>query len=519
MRVIRLLARAASALVLIAALIAMTIIAEQHPVAEPAALAGEATPVDAGPLALACPGAVQLTTGEQIAIDPETDAAPELLVPTTRTELLTLPRALESPAADADYRIDGDVAQGLARTGEVRLIEFDDPDSGGILEAQPVDGGAPVVAGASVTLTEAGDLRGLAGVSCQRPDSASYLVGGSGDVGASTRLTLTNTGATPTTASVTMWSSLGEVAAPQLEEIALAPGAQEHLLLEAISSQPDLALRVESPGGQVSAYAQELRLDGIVPAGADFFGAAAAPAQDFVIPGVVLSAADEEAADEEPAAGDAPDPEEAEPAEQVPARLRLVNPGETEARAVIRMLGEDGPVDLPGAEDVTIDPGAVLELSLVGVAPGAYGVHVSADEPLTGAVQLARSGQPGPLDPSTAPVDRAWAPAVAPGSGVIPLSPLAEAAVLFSNNSPEVAEVTVTTVADDGSIEAAERREIAPWSTQVIEPQGRALHVETDGAISASAVLRTEITDGELLTVLTPVADAAEDLAVRVRVR
>lgn len=501
MRVLRVLARAVSAIVLLAAAVGAVLLAEQYPPAEPTPLTGESTPVAAGPLALVCAGPLELTTGEQIAIDPETDADPELLVPASRTDVLTLPRdpGAGSAAADAEYHVDGAAPEGLTPSGDIRAAQLDDPESGGILQAQPVDGAAALAAGASITLTEAGDLRGLAGASCQGPAPASYLVGGSGDVGSSTRLTLTNTGSTAATASVTLWSSLGPVSAPQLEEISLAPGAQEHLLLEAISSDPALAVRVESPGGQVSAHAQELRLDGVVPAGADLVQPAAAPSPDFLIPGVVVAAPDES---------------------ETPARLRLVNPGESEARATIRLLGEDGAVDLPGAEEVTVDPGAVLELSLAGADPGAYAVHVAADEPLTGAVQLARTGEAGPLDPSTAPVDRAWAPAVSPSAAaVIPLPALADTAVLLSNNSADAAEVTVTSIADDGSLGAPESAEIPPWSTLVLEPQGQAVHLDAGSAVAVAAVLSAEVADGELITVVTPVPDAAEDLEVRVRVR
>ncbi|ROR72105.1 DUF5719 family protein [Bogoriella caseilytica] len=523
MRILRVLARVVSAVVLLAAAVGAIILAEQYPPAAPATVTGEATAVSAGPLSLVCAGPLELTTGEQIAIDPETDADPDLLVPASRTEVFTLARDGNgsSDAAEAEYQLEGDTPEGLTVMGDLRAAQIDDPESGGILEAQAVGGAAALAAGASVTMTEAGDLRGLAGTSCQRPASATYLVGGSGDVGSSTRLTLTNTGTTSATASVTLWSSLGEVPAPQLDEISLAPGESEHLLLEAISSDPDLAVRVESPGGQVSAYAQELRLDGIVPAGADLFGPAAPPAPDFLIPGVLLTSAAEDGADPDEAEEEEAEEGEAdELAPETPARLRLVNPGESEARATVQLLGESGPVDLPGAENVTIDPGAVLELSLAVVDPGAYAVHVVADEPLTGAVQLARTGTPGPLDPSTAPVDRAWAPAVSPAAAaLIPLPALADATVLMSNNGAEAADVTLAAIEGDGSMGAPETVEIDPWSTRVIDAEGHALLVQTDGAVSAAAVLRADAADGELITVATPVPDAAEDLAVRVTVR
>ena len=39
-----------------------------------------------------------------------------------------------------------------------------------------------------------------------------------------------------------------------------------------------------------------------------------------------------------------------------------------------------------------VDPGVVFDISLAGVSPGAYGVHVTSDRDVGAAVRLVRSG-------------------------------------------------------------------------------------------------------------------------------
>src|SRR5690606_40144427 len=82
----------------------------------------------------------------------------------------------------------------------------------------------------------------------------------------------------------------------------------------------------------------------------------------------------------------------------------------------------DGAAQLEGAVGSVVEPGTVVDISLAGVPSGSYGLRVTSDEPVTGAVRTVRTGTAGEDDPDTPPVDVAWTPATQPADrGVVPI--------------------------------------------------------------------------------------------------
>ncbi|WP_127131947.1 DUF5719 family protein [Georgenia sp. SYP-B2076] len=511
-----------SALVVLAAA-AGAVVAGQY-FAPPEATAVPATRVDvpAGPVSAVCAAPPALTAGAGMSVGPEVD--PAAVTPATRTQLLTLPRAGGSPAEATYTPLGGGAPQALDRAGQVRAA-LTDPAGVGVLTAQPVDGVTALMAGATVARTDAGDLRGLTAAACQAPASTTWLVGGGTEPGQSAQLQLTNPGQTPATVDVTLWTSLGLVDAPRLSDIVVAPRSSTAVLLEgATTGDPRLALRVEASGGEVTAAVQDLQLNGVVPAGIDAVTPTRAPALHLAVPGVVLG---------ESGVDDA-----------VTSAVRLVNPGESTATASVRLLGADGEQALPGAESVALDPGAVMDLSLTGVAPGVYAVEITADNPVTGAVVLARTGQAGALDPDVAPVDRAWTAAAEPvrtGTLMVPgLGQLVSAAtVALTNPAADATTVELVPVTARGAAGEAVQMRVPARSTvsTAVAQLGQdviAVQVSAeDGAggstgsapaasaagVVAAVVLTAQAADGELISVLPLTTDPHDARSVRVDVR
>src|SRR5690606_33495687 len=202
----------------------------------------------------------------------------------------------------------------------------------------------------------------------------------------------------------------------------------------ALAADPRVAVHVAATGGEVTALVQDSRLRGLVPAGTDLVAPSVPPAETVVVPGIFLGQSSGEEAD-------------------APA-VRVVNPGEETATVTLELLGTEGPEAVPGAEELVLDPGAVVDVSLTGIPEGPWSAVVSADLPVTAAAVTTTVGRAGEEDPGTAPVDRAWAPAVpALASGVVavPGDGVSSASLVLTNPSGDALDVELVPVLRDGT--------------------------------------------------------------------
>lgn len=439
---------------------------------------------------LACAGPPELTTGPGMSVDPDLDPVGTETV--THARVASLPRGGADPGATSL----GDLAAEEVRELPASAVPGHDLAPAGpvVLTAEPTGEQAALAGGATLARTDAGDGRGLVATACLPATSAAWLVGGSTAVGASAVLTLTNVGPTAATVDVSAWGSTGPVDAPG--GIVVAPHSRERVLLEgALGVDPRLAVRVSASGGSVAAAVQSHAMDGIVPAGIDTVAPAAAPARQLTVPAVRLTGTDTDGE----------------------SAVRVVNPGAQAATLAVTLLGPDGEVEVPGADAVVVDPGAVFEVSLAGLPAGTYAVALESDQPVTAAVRTERVGAAGEIDPDTAPVDHAWSPATAAltaGLLAVPAD-VADAATLVLTN-PAEEEVTARLVAPDGPAEEV----VVPARATVTAPLEGTVRLAADGdGVVAAAVLSADAPDGELLSVLPATADLHEARSVRVDLR
>ena len=393
---------------------------------------------------------------------------------------------------------------------------------GGTLVVGPGPQGAASAAGVVTTVTAEGDLRGLSTASCVPPQAVAWIVGGSAAPGASSELRLSNPGTTTVTATVTLYGATGEVDTATGNLVTVPAGETVRVLLEAATSQERLALSVEADGGSLAAVLVTESLDGETAAGVDMLTSGAAPATDLTVPGVLLT--------EPSAQGQAADETTGATSSDTPV-LRVANPGDGPATVTVSTIGADGETPLPGATALVVDPGAVFDVSLAGIAPGAYGIRLSSDTPVTGAVRLVRSAGEHPERSGALVHDVAWAQAqtaAATRSGAVAVpqgQDLSHTLVLTNTAS---ADTTVTLSAQDGTRLA----EVSvPGSTTVsldlAELEDEAPRVIAlsagEGAEVVSALVTTIDTEGEaagtLIGVLTPVTDAASASARQLLLR
>lgn len=257
-----------------------------------------------------------------------------------------------------------------------------------VLRAAP---GVPAAATAT-SVTTAGDLRGLVAGRCREPAVEHWLVGGSSDVGSSSRLVLQNPGSTAASVSLTVWGPAGQVTLGSRAAVVVPAGEQVQTTLEAIApEQRRVVVRAVSHGARVNAYLQHHRIDGLVPQGADLVTGGAAPSSSVAVAGVTSRG--ESVSD---------------PNGPV---LRLLAPGDDDGSARVSVYGTEGRAWPRGLEDVTLTAGSVTDVPLGGLPEGRYTVTVDATVPVLGAGLVRRTGAPdSDAVVDGAPRDTAWIP-------------------------------------------------------------------------------------------------------------
>lgn len=489
--------------------------------------------VEAAATDLVCPGALRLPTepepGEDVAYDPQFDPAPGASVAAVRAATVV---PGDGGARAASGRLTdlagGATAVDLEPLGAGAVVTVQDPQDATVVHVEATEDGPGWAAGAVGVTTASGDLRGLAAASCQLAAADTWLVGGSTAVGSSARLVLQNPGRTAATVTVRLWGPSGEVELTGAPTFLVPPGTERVVLLEGVAAeQSRIVTQVTSSGGIVSAYVQDSQLRGLVPAGVDHVVAGAGPATRQVVPGVSVAASQVAGSD--------------------PSVLRLLAPDE-DTTAEVTFLGPDGVVPLPGATEVELDAGTVLDLPLSGLAPGDYTAVVDSGSPLVAGALLARGGAVGPTvggSPSQLPLDRAWAPAVGTtGAGVLAVPPggdgrlvlgVAEATGTEEGSGPAEATVEVLDEegvvvgtsevrVDEGSVSSMALDDLledpADDGSAAADPEVAVVVVRTsDPRVSWAVVLLAQDALGDMVSVLAPVPPPAvpPDVAVRAR--
>ncbi|MBD8063082.1 DUF5719 family protein [Oceanitalea stevensii] len=504
-RVLRRVTTAVSGAALLAAAAGVALAGQAVPV-DVVAVDDVVVPVDAATVAQVCPGPPRLATavaGEDLGYD---EFDPEGSGTSTVLDVVTLARSEDQPPGALRLRpgLDAPAGEEVPLAGTARLAQRTDAGETTVLEAEPVEDVVALVAGTSVAVTESGDLRGLAATSCQSPSTSAWLVGGSTQPGDSAQLVLSNVGQTPASVTLSGWGSTGALDLSTAGTVLVPAGGQRIVLLEALAADPRVAVHVAATGGEVTALVQDSRLRGLVPAGTDLVAPSVPPAETVVVPGIFLGQSSGEEAD-------------------APA-VRVVNPGEETATVTLELLGTEGPEAVPGAEELVLDPGAVVDVSLTGIPEGPWSAVVSADLPVTAAAVTTTVGRAGEEDPGTAPVDRAWAPAVpALASGVVavPGDGVSSASLVLTNPSGDALDVELVPVLRDGTRGAAVTRTLGPRTTlredaaALADGDVAALGVRaTDGAVHGGLMLTASAPDGSLMSFVPLTEDARTASAV-----
>ena len=446
--------------------------------------------VPAGASTMVCAGAPAVADA---GVNVDGEFAQESADSEATLQAITFPREAQPPA-QAELAPAGDGATPLDRLGELAVaIGVNEPEPS-VLTTQPFAVEAGLAAGASIWRAVSGDLRSISASACQEPSSDLWLVGGSGELGHSSTLTISNPSLTPATVSVELHGPLGRIDAPLLNVLVVAPGSSLSVLLEAHAADVSaLAAHVTSTGADVVATIAHASIDGITPRGFDIATPSAAPTTQLLIPGVALTAS---LTDQGASSPSATSPGSA---------VRIVNPSDEVAIMSLVLVGPDGETSIPGADAVTISPGAVFEVSLSGLPEGDFAVRIDSDTAVTAGALLQRGD---------AERDLTWVPAVTPVALAIGAVEGMERLVITAR---EDSEVTVRTWDARGEPLGERVIHVAAGTTVDVNGAGvAAVELVSSAPVVAAAVY--EELDGALLSVMPLTADANEQHAVDVLV-
>lgn len=489
------LGRTVLALVVLGVAGAVVVAGVQNPPPDTRAVPPASVAVPAAPTVLVCPGPLRLPTelqpGDDAAYDPQFDTAPA--VSDLQIAAATA-RAGDAAAADATLTLlasGAPVGQVVAGGGN-GITRVRQPLGPVVVRADAVDGVPAWAAGTLHVRTASGDLAGMVTAPCQRPSAQSWLVGGSTRIGSSARLVLQNAGLTAATVTVRMWGASGPVEPAGATDYLVPPASERVVLLEGVAAEQDrIVVQTAAVGGLVTAYLQDSRLNGLVPAGVDDVVAGAGPATLQVVTGVALTETD--------------DPEA--------AVLRVLAPGDEGGDVSVTLLGPDGAVPLPGGT-ATLTAGTVLDIPLDGVAAGDYTAVVSADVPVVAGAMLSRSSAG-----AEGAADRAWVASASAGPAAMAIPDGATARLVLASvpDSATKGRSPVVIEADGRSSE-----QIVEEGSTVTLPLSRfaadvgSLVVRTDDPRVVWAVV---LEDADMISVLVPVAplDAQPRVGVTVR--
>ncbi|RHA39362.1 DUF5719 family protein [Cellulomonas rhizosphaerae] len=492
---------------LVAVIVAGGVRLPEQDVAAPAD--GTVVDVPPGTVTLTCPGPLILpeSSGDK-AFDP-TPVAPAIAL---------LAAAASSAGGSVAPAAGGDAVATLAAGSAAALVT---PAVPLVVRAEPTEAVARV-AGAVGSIVTAGDLRGLSAASCQRATTDAWLVGGATDLSSTAQLVISAAGSTPAEVTVAVYGPSGKVDLSASHYL-VAPGAQRVVVLGAVApEQRRVAVRVTATGGAVTAYIQDSVLDGFTPRGTDLVVPGSAPAKHVVVPGLSVIAAGVDS----PLSG----------------ALRLMVTGKKATTAHIRLLGARGEEDLPGAQEIELEPGEVTDVPLGGLPAGAYTAVIDADLAVVASGLVTRAGAATAVDPAPS-MERAWVASAAPGVSGIAAVPAGTRGMLVATAVGGAGDATGTlrAIGDDGRI-LAERTVTVPAGTTgswfadtlvgtgpvVPGKQGTATPgvrvaalelVPDDGGARLAWALVADVgrPDGTLISVLSPVPADPASTAVTVR--
>ena len=307
------------------------------------------------------------------------------------------------------------------------------------------------------TRATAGSRRGLAALTCPRPSTSTWFVGGATVVGTYAELLLVNVEDVAALVDVHVWTRDGRADPRPGRGLSVPARGRLVVPLDRLAPDRDLiALHVTASRGRVAPALRVVRSDGRVPLGTDWVPPAQPPARDVVVPGL--------------------------PAGPGRRTALVTNPGADDAVVSLELTTDDGRYVPEGLAAVPVPAGSSIAVDLselLTATPGALRVRSDGPPVVAGASVVDR--QDGPVRElsyaaSTAALDRPTTLAD------VRLSPPTEVTLLLSAlDEPAVVELVPLAAPDD--LPAPQRVQV-PAGTTVAVRLSRFLPPASTGSLT-----------------------------------
>lgn len=220
------------------------------------------------------------------------------------------------------------------------------------------------------TVSAAGErTSGLAGHPCLEPARDLWFAAGSGAVGRRATLLLANPSSSAVVADVELWNEVGPVSTAGTSDLGIPAFGTRTVALDAVALGSErIAAHVRTQVGRVSAALLLREIDGADPVGLSWVTPSRPPSLRAYVPGL-------------PAFGE--------------RTLRLLNPGEQDAIAALRVVAGSGVFTPVGLEAIDVPAGEVVEVDLDPAGEEAFALEVEASEPVVSAVEVRQTPRSG----------------------------------------------------------------------------------------------------------------------------
>ena len=263
--------------------------------------------------------------------------------------------AISLASAKVPLRITGSKSSVLKPAKSIRYIQKSDP---AIIEAQ---GTTPVT-----WQFKSGKWAGS--VICSSSISSQWFVGGSADVTSQGKLLLVNSGLSGAVADIDIWTESGIQTA---KSVTLKSDSFQTIGLDSLApGSQGLVLHIQARSGRLNAFLADERGRGLRALGGDLVNSTEEPSKILNIPAIphLLRTPGKKSS-------------------ALSHTLRILNPGEVNARIDVEVISTDGTFIPVGFESREIAHGKVLGLKLdPNIPTGKFGIRITSDQPILASV-------------------------------------------------------------------------------------------------------------------------------------
>ncbi|THG30727.1 DUF5719 family protein [Naasia lichenicola] len=259
---------------------------------------------------------------------------------------------------------------------DVDVVSSQSGQTSALLSSTTATVASDLLSGAQAQTAFESDAFGLAAISCNEGGATSWIVAGATDTGRTSLLLLANPSPVPATVDIYLYGVEGPVEAGGLSQLIIAPHTQRVLPLSGYApGDAQLAMRIDSTGGLISATLEQSIVRGLEPGGVDLVGPSATPSRTQIIPGVRVATS--AARDQRAQVGGSQD---------VETTLRVMVPGADNATVTVGVTGDTADA-LGTSLEVTARSGTVTDILLPGLTDGTYTVTAKSNVPIVTAVR------------------------------------------------------------------------------------------------------------------------------------